>query len=760
MANNHPLFFMGLVTFPQSAINFCCGELDYSPHRGLYGHTQRTFPDAIAIPFNYTHFADGSGVVGSIKRTGTYFHFLCAVLNQQPTATNTNTGKSVLQTVSENITFMLTGSSDFQGSHDPYFRGPQNSHYGGPYALAGFAMLRWTPVIWNQLSATQKEKMEFYALLCGVVGKFTTDNYNNSHPSHSIDLHGQNGTNPNQRIGPYGLMAAIAFLSTSATADDGMDVINDYTAGFTSSGFDTFFNTVNSTYQWKNMAGLISPVNFPEVKDIMVNGGSFSQGDYQYSYGPGGIRTSFTRYYGRKTTLQGSPGTGTVDCPGWGYASGSDYVSATIAGIFEREVIDFCIHSKVRNTMCESAPSNCYGSGVPAHKAAGTPDNPLTGTICQGAEFNFNGRSSQRYTSEGITPALMIYSMMAILGLWKNTSTYNSWRTKFYNCVQDFKFKVIDQGPWLDTDYGCGSHLGWIGEESRHGTTAIYTGIWQTMFQTQLIDWSNLAVANDNSFEIGYEVKPPTVNSSSITLDKTVINNDGSILVSWDGFKGEINEIVRLRELTPVHQLIAGVAKNTVDCQTTRPGVPSPVSGSCLWESDVFLPLHQGTYQFEGIQDNTFPAIDVFYVASEIFTITDSLIINGYEQGWITPLAQTVDISAKHILSTDSFEFGFDSHSIFLSNISVSQDSSEFGYEISSTPLEVISLQVDNSEYIYDISLANLINQITPQSFESGYEMGGHNAIIDPYTSSFDIKSANMEQFGKGIGHRVIIVYE
>ncbi len=346
----------------------------------------------------------------SIIKRAPAVYLLALMAYENPNIASTS-GKTVSVRLLEQIRSILIGG------HEPAARGNTNA-WCEAQVMNAFALVRHTPAVWNQLTALEKQKMDFIVKCHAVSGNFTTNFHNQPHKSLSQDMDYGKNWNPNFIESDVGLMLA-AYMYF-----DGAAAVNAHLAAF---DYDTYISTCD-TYGFTNIKDTFTRAG----KQLMMYGGTDKGGGTINSLG---VRKAYT--YENQNTHEELP------------------------------YDPFIIHEALSQRMYsrQIGDSNTYGYIGNDGNIYDTTTNAVRGYILDGslspwrneygicAEFlasdggkadvaGDNGiRTSLKYVFDGLRNSITTRATIQALGYWTPGEAADSFKERMNVGVNDFLYK-------------------------------------------------------------------------------------------------------------------------------------------------------------------------------------------------------------------------------------------------------------------------------------------------------------------------------
>jgi hypothetical protein len=360
------------------------------------GYATLRFDDtAILSSQNYAY--------GSASVVANYLAFV-AFFN--PTATATN-GTKVADRVVQNIHSALTTSPGL------LMRGIQYAWYE-PYFASTLALAKYTPAVWNQLTADDKNRADWIMKVGALVGNMQHNSANANFMDTEFVQNG--GYLPNQRNGMVAWMSYAYMYFGSAAA------VNQILASF---DWNTYIAQFNA-FGWTNLVHTFT-VN-PLTRTMFESGGTAAYATVQSQ----GVRLPFT-FRGRIISNHACCDT---------YQDGESVLPYDPFELFYREEYEYDSASNVVNKSC--ATSVCgYGYVI-------SGSMPELGQIGMFAEYNvYADRSSPEYSAWAAKAGTFHLATLCALGFWnKGETRHDAAMDRFNRAMRSMIYS--DSVGWYD----------------------------------------------------------------------------------------------------------------------------------------------------------------------------------------------------------------------------------------------------------------------------------------------------------------------
>jgi len=358
-----------------------------------------------------------AGQTGVSHAAPNVMHYLAIVARVDPAAAATDT-TLVVDRLIEHFDSVLTGGNEPQvdGHH----------HAFADSEIAGaIAVMRQTPTVWSQLTATQKDKADWYMRICTYVGSCLA--HANNQWKTFFDLGGAGGYNPNQYAPNVKFMVAAHMYFGGEAAVNAELAAFDWAA--TLAAIDTHGWT-NIRTIWNNGGATL--------RNLLENGGTV--GDVSC---PGGITKPFVfKGISSVETSAATGGTQTYDPP---------VVPYTPFELAKRQGYDWCYSLEVTDESVGINQAGCAGER--GHIRPGFT-SPHIGSIGMPFEYNigFGGkRTKHHYAVYGLKHDIMLVASLMVCGYWGSGGDYDLVRARLRIACDVLQYRQApdDSGRWF-----------------------------------------------------------------------------------------------------------------------------------------------------------------------------------------------------------------------------------------------------------------------------------------------------------------------
>ncbi len=350
-------------------------------------------------------------VANNIIKRAPAVYLLALMSFENPNLASTD-GKTVSTRLLEQIRHILIGG------HEPAARGNTNA-WCEAQLMNGFALVKQTPAVWDQLTDLEKEKIDFIVKMHAVSGNYTTNFHNDPHIALPQDMFYGKSWNPNFIESDIGLMLG-AFMYFG-----GADAVNKILADF---DWDEYMAKCEE-YGFTNLKHTLTRAG----KELMMNGGKDAAGGTINSKG---VRMPFT--YLDQLTKKELP-----------------YDPFTIHEALSHKMYSHKVGD--RNTYGYiGEDGNIYdaktnlkrgfimdGTVSPWHDQFGICFEFLAADGGVFGAHNGNGiRTSLKYVFDGLRNSITTRATMQALGYWRDGEKADSYKARMNVGVNDFLYKA------------------------------------------------------------------------------------------------------------------------------------------------------------------------------------------------------------------------------------------------------------------------------------------------------------------------------